>query len=271
MPAIARILRLGSTGPDVRWVQERLRRGGYSVPLSGVYGDETEEAVRTFQAGHLGTNRRQLVVDGEVLVRGDATWWALAHPGGAAQDGHVPADKDGALRLARKAPTAARAAVLEAAAAEVGVREKPDGSNGGPRVDEYTDGWRVAWCALFVSWCVRRGTGRDQAFPPHRARASVQKIAAWGAERGLVRREASWPGEYPEVLAGRPIADPVPGDVFLMLDAGGDGVDAGRGHTGFVLRVNRDTVDTVEGNVGNGVRVRRRERRTIAGYVQVLG
>lgn len=271
------ILRRNSGHPKVFWIQRVLARNGYSVPLSGHLDAVTEEAVEQFQASHLGANGRPLAVDGEVTVGGRATWWALGHASGvrAQQQPGVPDGKNARV-LAILAP-GKRGAALLAAVAELGVREQPDGSNGGPHVDVYTGKWRVPWCALFASWAIRHGLDRYHAFPPHRGLASVAKIARWASENGAVIGEPAYRDAVPDVLDVGTLADgspplaPQPGDLFLMLRAGGTGVDVGRGHTGFVLAVEQRTILTIAGNEANAVRCRRRARATIAGYVSMDG
>lgn len=55
------LLKLGSTGPEVRKVQQRLRELGYDVgSADGDYGKQTEDAVKAFQA------RNNLQADGQV-------------------------------------------------------------------------------------------------------------------------------------------------------------------------------------------------------------
>ncbi len=62
-------LRLGMEGPPVALLQERLRaKGVYSGNLDGIFGEQTEAAVKAFQA------RSGLETDGVV---GPATWQAL--------------------------------------------------------------------------------------------------------------------------------------------------------------------------------------------------
>lgn len=71
LPATARptTLRRGMQGDQVRHLQEALRRKGLNVGLDGVFGSETEAAVREFQASN------GLSADG---VAGPATWEKLA-------------------------------------------------------------------------------------------------------------------------------------------------------------------------------------------------
>lgn len=61
-------IRRGSTGPDVTYLQQRLRFFNYNVATDGIFGPMTESAVRSFQASN------GLAVDGIV---GQQTWAAL--------------------------------------------------------------------------------------------------------------------------------------------------------------------------------------------------
>jgi murein L,D-transpeptidase YcbB/YkuD len=64
------VLKKGSRGPSVTWLQTRLRVKGFtSIALDGIFGPATDAAVRTFQS------RNNLSVDGIV---GPATRGALA-------------------------------------------------------------------------------------------------------------------------------------------------------------------------------------------------
>ena len=63
------MVRIGSTGEDVKYLQESLIKLGYSPgPIDGIFGPKTETAVRSFQIA------RGLVVDGIV---GNNTWDAI--------------------------------------------------------------------------------------------------------------------------------------------------------------------------------------------------
>jgi hypothetical protein len=48
--AISSPVSLGSTGTDVAVVQQALVDAGYEVPVNGVFDEQTEQAVREFQA-----------------------------------------------------------------------------------------------------------------------------------------------------------------------------------------------------------------------------
>ena len=56
-PIPARLLRRGSNGDDVRWVQSKLNKAGARLVVDGVYGPRTARAVRRFQL------RRKLMAD----------------------------------------------------------------------------------------------------------------------------------------------------------------------------------------------------------------
>lgn len=62
-----RVLKLDSSGNDVKWLQWELVRLGYSIGKAGVdghIGPITQEAIKAFQRGHKDANGRQLVDDG---------------------------------------------------------------------------------------------------------------------------------------------------------------------------------------------------------------
>lgn len=71
-------LRLGSTGADVRNIQQQLRNLGYDITVDGVFGSATDRAVRSFQASN------GLAADGIV---GSATRNALSN---GTNVGYVP-------------------------------------------------------------------------------------------------------------------------------------------------------------------------------------
>lgn len=67
-PALVVTVRNGSSGEAVRGVQSQLRARGYSITVDGLFGAQTESAVRSFQ------NSRGITVDGVV---GPVTWQHL--------------------------------------------------------------------------------------------------------------------------------------------------------------------------------------------------
>ena len=76
-PTTKPTLRKGDRGEYVTLAQTELIRHGYSVGDSGadgVFGNNTEKAVKRFQQENVGQDGKALVVDG---VIGQQTWWAL--------------------------------------------------------------------------------------------------------------------------------------------------------------------------------------------------
>ena len=152
-----------------------------------------------------------------------------------------------------------RAEVLKVAAAEVGVREIPLGSNTGPRVNQYLDAVGVApgqpWCMAFVFWCFKQAAAARGVSNPVPRNGSV--IHCWQLAQ-------SQPGTN-VVPAEKANADPslvLPGMVFF-IDTGAE-----HGHAGFVVDVVVGTLVTIEGNTNSaglreGIGVFQRSSRKI--------
>lgn len=148
---------------------------------------------------------------------------------------------------------------LMIAQSQLGVTEHPAGSNRGPQVDQYiraagldpTKG-AYAWCASFVTWCVR-SAATDLAITPL-FRGSPRAL-------GLVNRN-------PALI----IAAPAPNCIAVM-DHGG-----GLGHAFFVTAVSPDgsQLSTLEGNsdvagsrTGGAVVLRTRATKDIAHFFRI--
>ncbi len=230
------VLKLGSEGLAVRTLQDLLKAHGLPAtgPSDGIFGHATEASVLTFQQQH------GLDVDGIV---GPNTWNALTARTPVVRDTMIP-------------PTGGPRAqeLLGVAIGEIGAAEVPDGSNGGDRVDVYTGRWRVPWCALFVSWCLRQCSWNPWPKPL----AAVVKVKAWALEHGL------WEPRTSSYV-------PQPGDLFVMLREGQPGVDPQHGHVGIVLAYDPRSklVRTVEGNASNAVRSLPRTVAEVDGWIRV--
>lgn len=139
---------------------------------------------------------------------------------------------------------------LAVAVTQLGVEEKPRGSNGGPEVSKYLASVGLptgnSWCMAFVFWC----------------------FAQVGLANQLVRTGGvlrQW-NEKP----GLRVKSPRPGDI-MILDYG-----KGLGHTGIVERVEGSVIHTIEGNTNDdgsreGYEVCRRTRQLekVAGFLRV--
>lgn len=110
------------------------------------------------------------------------------------------------------------------------------------------DGYGYAWCATFVSWCLRQAGVSKETAP------SNCNCAAWVARfKDMSRFKAS--GSY----------TPKTGDIIFFKARGGDSVS---GHVGIVLYVRNNYVYTIEGNTSDAVRQQRYllSNSTILGY-----
>ena len=67
-PDAGTVLKNGSRGEGVKWLQEELVQEGYEIAVDGIYGNATEQAVRDYQ------KRKGLAVDGKA---GDVTMGRL--------------------------------------------------------------------------------------------------------------------------------------------------------------------------------------------------
>lgn len=127
------------------------------------------------------------------------------------------------------------AKVITVAKSQVGVKEKPIGSNRGPEVEAYLRscglGGGYAWCAAFVAWVIQQATAALDVDNPWKNTAYCPSIEAFAKSRGIFY-------DSPEV-----------GDVFLSYSSPEGWYRAS--HTGIVTRVDGNLFYTVEGNTNN--------------------
>jgi lysozyme family protein len=234
------------SGPDVSQIQARLLALGLNPGgEDGIFGEQTQSAVKLFQARTVDETGAPLEIDGIV---GQKTWAALFGV---------------AVAPVRTAPPAAGsllAEVLRVAAGEVGVREVPLGSNRGPRVDQYLNSVSSGllgqpWCMAFIYFCFAQAAQNLGIANPAPRTAGVKQ--SWHAAQSL-------PG-ITIVPHAKAIVDPslvTPGMVFY-IDTGGV-----HGHAGFVADLIGGTLVTIEGNTNeggssNGIGVFHRSQRKI--------
>lgn len=238
-----RLIKIGDTDrPVLAAISAALSARGYSAPAApAVFNRSLASAVKLFQSQNVDSEGRPLQIDGKV---GPLTWDALF----GAPATVMPAGGGGIA-----------VAALNEAIGEIGVKEVPPGSNGGPRVDQYLAsvglGTGYFWCMAFVYHCYRdasTNTGLANPFPK-----TAGCLAAWN------KVKASRPANL--VTRAQAVANPAlvkPGMVFIH-DYGG-----GRGHTGFVEALSGAALRTVEGNADplggrNGLEVLRVNRRSV--------
>ena len=248
LPFPGRIIKVGDPDRDiVRTIQHRLNEVGCGpIEETGIFDVEiTKSAVKLFQARFPDVSGRPLLIDGEV---GSFTWGAMF---GAVS---VPSSSSTSSPLVR--------AAIDFAVTQIGVRERPLGSNRGPEVDQYLRaaglnpvGQSFAWCVAFTHFCyltAAQSLGREN---PHIKTAGV--LDHWnkaGRKPGVLR-----------VTKTEAVSDPglvKPGSLFI-IDLGG-----GFGHSGMVVETVSGRMVTIEGNTNdggsrNGIGVFRRDARKI--------
>ncbi|MEO7649770.1 MAG: peptidoglycan-binding protein [Bryobacteraceae bacterium] len=215
-------------------VQRRLNELGCGpLQQDGSFGPATSAAVGKFQSQH------GLKVTGSIA---EETWVALF--GGDPSDGTL---LNGVLREARS---------------QVGVMEKPLGSNRGPEVDQYllrvglnpTAG-SYPWCAAFVYYCF------DEA---SKALSRTNPVIRTAGALDLWRKSCAT--GVPHLTAAVAAADPSkiqPGFIFVMSTGGGNG------HVGLVESSTAGKLVTIEGNTNTngsreGIGVFRRDSRRVS-------
>lgn len=141
---------------------------------------------------------------------------------------------------------------LKTATTQIGMTEKPLGSNWGVPVKNYLKSvgidFPAAWCMAFVYWCFEQVSEKGKN--PLVKTGGVMK--AWNTAD-----------------AKNKVKDPEPGDIFIM-DFG-----KGLGHTGIVEKVDQTFIYTIEGNTNDsgsreGIMVTRKQRpkTKIKGYLR---
>jgi len=216
--------------PAVLAVQRRLNAVGCGpVDEDGVFGPQTRAAVQMFQARFPDVDGQPLKVDGLI---GAVTWAALF-----GQSAAPNRDRTSSPLLQ---------GALAVAASQVGVMEKPPGSNRGPEVDGYLRGVGLdprggfPWCAAFVYFCFQRAASQLGRTNPVVKTGGVLDHWARARAKGISTITAA-KAHMAETLVR-------PGHIFI-IDTGAPG---GAGHTGLVEEVVAGKLVTIEGNTNDG-------------------
>lgn len=222
------LLKIGSTGEDVRRVQEWLNLHGLGVVVDGDFGPATAKAVNTLFS----------YADSRV---DSATWGLLVSPLAEALRASGPNQSFGAavVSIARDH--------LEQRPREAG------GDNKGPWVRTYCRGYEVAWCQGFASSIWEQAAIARGEPPPIKLEFDghwclfVPRMVDEARNAGLLQ-------------AGESGAVP-PGSMFFLR-----GGTYGYSHVGLVTVDHGDVFETIEGNSNdngsaNGYEVVRRFRR----------
>jgi hypothetical protein len=139
------------------------------------------------------------------------------------------------------------------AASQVGIMEKPEGSNSGPEVDAYLKSVNLGpgyyWCAAFIYWCFQKGAEAiGKANPVFKTAGCLNH---WNKTKGR-KIPAAAAMENPGLVK--------PGQIFILNHG------RGAGHTGIIEKVEGGFLHTIEGNSNpagsaNGIGVFRLERK----------
>lgn len=231
-PFPGRLIKLGETDKSiVLTIQKRLNQLGCGpIAENGVFDEITLDAVKLFQSRSVDSNNNSLVIDGKI---GSLTWGALFKT-----DTATPGQK-AASKLLNK--------VIEIAATQVGVRERPLGSNDGPEVRRYlasvgldSKKGSFAWCVAFIYFCFQQAADELSRSNPMVKTAGVLDHWNRAKANGAIR-----------ILAKDAIADPSliqPGQIFVIAIG-----SKGLGHSGLVTEVLPDgRFKTIEGNSNDG-------------------
>lgn len=223
--------KIRDTGAPVRKIQEHLVLQGYPISIDGIYGPETERAVKEFQ------KEANINVTGIV---GAMTWAILSLP----------------LRLSLSPPRNVHTrsdAIVRCSYRHLARKPREvGGPNAGPWVRLYMKGYegrQWLWCAGFVSFIYEQAFFSLEEDNPIDYTFSCDNLAAQGKKAGRFVEEGS--GKVPHLA---------PGSIMLIRKSPGDWF-----HTGIVIDINESRVVTIEGNTNlagsrEGIRVLERKR-----------
>jgi len=227
----------------VKTLQKRLNDVGCGpIDVDGVFGEQTKNATMLFQTRHTDIFGHDLEVDGEV---GSLTWAALFG------DSTVP-------EVLSHPSSDLLTEVIAFAATQIGVMEKPPGSNAGPEVEQYQASVGLKrgdpWCAAFEYFSFAKASEKLGRSNPMIKTGGVLDHWDRARKKGIPVVLATDASENPELVK--------PGMLFIMSTGGGNG------HTGIVEKVIGGRLVTLEGNTSEGgsregIGVFRRDTRKI--------
>lgn len=229
------MLKQGDEGDEVAALVADLRRLGFQLKPSRIFDSTVKRSVEAFQVGKTDASGQPLAVDGKV---GPNTRWALDVALGKSS---LAADIDVGLPPILDLGNQAGRQALEVAIEEAADKSGEEGEdNHGPDIRRYYDGHAdegASWCAAFVSYCFRKGLGRDADFG--------YLIGA----QAIHNRMRALGHAYPASLQD----PPQPGDIitWLRIDPTDPEGTAWQGHVGIVHSFQNGILWTIEGNRGS--------------------
>ncbi|HMQ68015.1 MAG TPA: CHAP domain-containing protein [Ignavibacteria bacterium] len=223
----------------VKALQEKLNEVGCGpIDVDGDFGPQTFKAVKQFQATRRDQNGDPLEIDGKV---GSITWAVMFG------EPTIIITQEPANEYLKEA--------LKIAVSQIGVMEKPLGSNRGPEVDKYLASVGLGpgqfWCMAFVYYCFDKAAeklGRNNPLVK-----TGHCMTHWNSSNAK------------KILASNAVNNPSlvkPGQIFIINTGGSSG------HTGIVEKLEGGFLHTIEGNSNtsgsrNGIGVFRLKRRKI--------
>ncbi|MCB0725949.1 MAG: CHAP domain-containing protein [Ignavibacteriae bacterium] len=235
-----RVIKKGESNKTiVRALQQKLNEVGCGpIDVDGDFGPQTFKSVKQFQATRRDQNGNPLEIDGKV---GSITWSVLFG------NVTVPVEIETPNEFLKEA--------LKFAVTQIGVMEKPLGSNMGPEVNKYLASVGLGpgqfWCMSFVYYCFEKAAeklGRSNPLVK-----TGHCMTHWNSTKGK------------KILASDAVNNPSlikPGQIFIINTGGSSG------HTGIVEKLQGGFLHTIEGNSNtsgsrNGIGVFRLTSRKI--------
>lgn len=216
----------GSTGIGAKWVQSMLRKIGFLIAVDGDFGSESVTALKSFQK-----------------------YWSLSSDEICGQDTRKALNKC-TFGIENSDREVIKTAMPEICRTE---RAKQD--------DKYINWYNaatgaefattVAWCAIFVSWVLRR-SGIDEATYPNFA--SCSSGSSVFANKGVLRDPSSY--------------SPKSGDIVFFDFDGNKSPE----HVGIVFINDGNNIETIEGNSSDAVKhnVYSLKSSSIYKYVEIM-
>ncbi len=148
------------------------------------------------------------------------------------------------LRIYSQTIKEKRECIYQAAKSQLGVKEKPIGSNGGKEVESYLacvglpKGY--AWCAAFTTWCYKQCQPMPKYFP----------VSAWAPAYASPAKVMYSRGSY--VKRNGILQEPQRSDLYFVYDMYARRI----GHIGLIEDWNpptygKDYIVTIEGNTND--------------------
>lgn len=128
------------------------------------------------------------------------------------------------------------------AKAQLGIKEEPMGSNGGPKVDEFNGGRKEAWCAASMAWLFRQ-----IGAPLPGDRIPNSSATGWNGNHSVTVIQDNF------TKLNSFFKEPMTGDMILYNTDGDPDLVNSHKHIGLVVEASGDIIKTIEFNWGDQV------------------